>query len=67
MESTSILNNNPDIILCDNKKGTCMLIHSTISGYGKKMRRLKNMEAYNSNTMYLERENKSDTSTNGGS
>jgi hypothetical protein len=44
-----------------------MLIDGTISGDGKKLRRLKNIEAYNRNTMYLECENKSDTSTNGGS
>jgi len=28
----TIPNNKPDIIICDNEKGTCMLIDSAISG-----------------------------------
>jgi hypothetical protein len=38
----TVPNNKPDITICGNKKGTCMLIDAAISEDRKKLRRFSN-------------------------
>jgi hypothetical protein len=67
----TIPNNEPDIIMCDSEKGTCMLIDIAISGdrtiiKQEAERILKYKKPYNRNTAHVECKNKCDTSNNRG-
>jgi len=69
--SRTIPNNKPDIIICDNKKGTCILIDVAIPGDRNVIKKeaekiLKIWRRYNRNSAHVECESKGDMSSNKG-
>ena len=62
----TVANNKQDIIMCDNDKGTCMLIDVVICGdrnvTKKEAEKIQKQKLYNDSTAYVECKNISETS-----